>query len=122
MKQGEDVFRLEQFNDKRLYEIATGDFHSLVVASGCNCVDPINSTCKGRYDCNGGSNLYAWGFNIHGQCTGTPTEESVLTPLIVPYFYINKIHVSKIAARRSRSIAVTIDNEVYEWGFVGSEG
>ena len=27
-----------------------------------------------------------------------------------------------VAARRSRSIAITNDNEVYEWGFVGSDG
>jgi alpha-tubulin suppressor-like RCC1 family protein len=42
-----------------------GDFHTLVIANGCNCVDPINSKCQGP-TCNGGSNLYAFGFNIHG--------------------------------------------------------
>jgi len=51
-----------------------------------------------------------------------PSEESVLTPQIVPFFYVNKKKVSKIAARRSRSIAITANNEVFEWGFVGSEG
>ena len=28
----------------------------------------------------------------------------------------------KIAARRSRSIAITTENKVYEWGFVGDDG
>ena len=27
-----------------------------------------------------------------------------------------------VAACRARSVAVTTDNEVYEWGFTGSEG
>ena len=51
-----------------------------------------------------------------------PSEEPVLLPSIIPYFYANKIQVDKIAARRSRSIAVSTTNQVYEWGFVGSEG
>lgn len=99
-----------------------GDFHTLVVASGCNCVDPVNDKCLGREKCNGGSDLYAWGYNIHGQCNGIPSEESVLGPAIVPFFKKHNYQVSKVAARRSRSIAITTENRVYEWGFVGSEG
>ena len=45
-----------------------------------------------------------------------------MIPKIVPWFHVNKKTVTNIAARRSRSIAITSDNEVYEWGFVGSEG
>jgi len=30
--------------------------------------------------------------------------------------------VKLVAACRARSVAVTTDNEVYEWGFTGSEG
>jgi len=51
-----------------------------------------------------------------------PSEESVLTPQIVPFFKTNGYKISKIAARRSRSIAITTENKVYEWGFVGSDG
>jgi alpha-tubulin suppressor-like RCC1 family protein len=40
----------------------------------------------------------------------------------VPYFWVEKKQISKIAARRLRSIAVTTEGEVFEWGFVGSEG
>jgi hypothetical protein len=98
-----------------------GDFHTLVIANGCNCVDPINSQCEGK-TCNGGSNLYAFGFNIHGQCDGVPSEGSILIPKIVPWFHVNGKTVTNVAARRSRSIAITSDNEVFEWGFVGSEG
>jgi alpha-tubulin suppressor-like RCC1 family protein len=79
-KSGENVFKLKQFNNRKVHEIAVGDFHTLVVASGCNCVDPVNDVCQGREACNGGSNLYAWGFNIHGQCSGMPTEQSILIP------------------------------------------
>lgn len=118
---GERVFRLEQFNQKRVFEIAVGDFHTLVLASGCNCTDPIDSSCQGQFTCEGGCNLYAWGFNIHGQCDGMPSEQSVLLPKIVPYFFVHGIQIQKIAARRSRSIAISNDDEVFEWGFVGSD-
>lgn len=117
----DSIFRLEQFNQRKIFEIAVGDFHTLVVASGCNCVDPLNDACLGKDKCSGGADLYAWGFNIHGQCDGAPSEEPVLVPRIVPFFSINRMKISKIAARRSRSLAVTESNEVYEWGFVGSE-
>jgi hypothetical protein len=63
---GESIFKLEQFNQRKVYKIATGDFHNLAIASGCNCIDPINDRCEGRYTCNGGCDLYAWGFNVHG--------------------------------------------------------
>jgi len=39
----------------------------------------------------------------------------------VPFFEGRK-KVKLVSACRSRSIAVTTDNEVYEWGFTGSEG
>jgi alpha-tubulin suppressor-like RCC1 family protein len=51
-----------------------------------------------------------------------PSEEPVLSPKIVPFFRTNNYKINKIAARRSRSIAITSENKVYEWGFVGSEG
>ena len=65
---------------RKIHEIAVGDFHTLVVAAGCNCVDSVNDSCYGRDTCEGGSDLYAWGFNIHGQCNGMPSEEPVLVP------------------------------------------
>lgn len=77
-KAGEQIFRLPQFNQRKMLEIAVGDFHTLVVASGCNCTDPIHGTCQGRNVCNGGSELLSWGFNVHGQCNGIPTEDPIL--------------------------------------------
>ena len=59
------MHRLEQFNQKKIYEISMGDFHTLVLASGCSCVGPFDE-CNGKYDCEGGCDLYAFGFNIHG--------------------------------------------------------
>lgn len=65
---GERVYRLEQFNQRRVFQIAMGDFHTLVLASGCNCTDPVSSDgqCQGMFDCNGGADLYCYGFNVHG--------------------------------------------------------
>ena len=39
----------------------------------------------------------------------------------MPFFQQNRLRISKIAARRSRSLAVTQFNDVYEWGFLGSD-
>lgn len=51
--------------------MALGDFHTLALASGCNCYDPVRDyRCLGQLDCNGGSDLYAWGLNMHGQVNG----------------------------------------------------
>jgi len=50
-----------------------------------------------------------------------PSDKSILTPKIVPFFRCSGKHVVKIAARRSRSLAITDTNDVYEWGFVGSD-
>lgn len=102
--------------------MVAGDFHILVLASGCNCIDPIHDDCRGQFLCNGGCDLYSWGFNVYGQCDGIPSEKSVLTPKIVPFFSSNGIKIDKIAARRSRSLAVAYkSNDVYEWGSVESE-
>jgi hypothetical protein len=115
------VHGLYQFHNRKIYQVAVGDFHTLAIASGCNCVDPVRSKCLGRDLCNGGSDLYAWGFNMHGQVDGNPSPKSILEPKIVPFFVARK-KVKLIAACRARSIAVTNDNEVYEWGFTGEEG
>jgi hypothetical protein len=77
-------------NNRKVFELAMGDFHTLAVISGCNCVDPINDKCEGQFKCKEGSNLFSWGFNIHGQCDGIPSEESKLEPKIVPYFLLQK--------------------------------
>ena len=50
-----------------------------------------------------------------------PTEKPVMSPKIVPFFE-TKNKVKLIASCRSRSIAVTEENKVFEWGFTGSEG
>ena len=103
--------------------MAVGDFHSLAIVSGCQCVDPIrNSGCLGQNQCGGGSDLYSWGFNMHGQVNGVPSERPILEPAIVPFFLAGKKQVKLVAACRARSIAVTTNNEVYEWGFTGSDG
>eukprot|EP00347_Sterkiella_histriomuscorum_P023980 403332724 len=117
----ERVHVLPQFNMRKLYQIAVADFHTLALASSCNCVDQFKDRCKGEFECNGGSVLFGWGFNMHGQVNGMPSERPVLMPKIVPFFEGRK-QVKLIAACRSRSIAVTAENEVYEWGFTGEEG
>lgn len=44
---GESVFRLEQFNQRKIFQLIMGDFHTLAIASGCQCVDELVDTCKG---------------------------------------------------------------------------
>jgi len=36
--------------------------------------------------CNGGSILFGWGFNIHGQVNGIPSDKPLLMPKIIPFF------------------------------------
>lgn len=57
---------------------------------------------------------------MHGQVDGFPSEKPILEPKIIPFFYGRK-KISLIAACRSRSVAITTENEVYEWGFTGSD-
>ena len=90
----------------------------MILASGCNCVDPIKDKCDGKHECNGGCNLYAFGYNKFGQSNGIPSDSALLVPQIVPYFVYKKIKIEKIAAIRSRSVAISTENDVYEWGFV----
>ena len=113
------VHTLHELNYKRLYQVAVGDFHTLALASGCTCLTVKGGTCKGLEAC--GADLYAWGFNMHGQVDGRPSQEPVLRPRIVPFF-VGKKKVTHLSACRSRSIAVTSDNQVFEWGFTGSDG
>ena len=51
--------------------------------------------------------VYAFGFNVHGQVDGLPSEMSVLKPKIV-HFFIGK-KVTRVAACRSRSLALADD-------------
>ena len=116
------IYSLSQFTNKKVYEIAVGDYHTIAIVSGCNCVDSINGTaqnCKGRNKCNGGSDVYGWGANTHGQVDGFPSQENINTPQIIPYFNMNKqVSISHIAVSRSRCIAVSNQTcEVYEWGY-----
>ena len=61
----ESVHKLDAFNYRKVYEVACGDFHTLVLASGCNHVQPFDQ-CEGQFECEGGTDLFAFGFNIHG--------------------------------------------------------
>lgn len=57
---------------------------------------------------------------MHGQIDGIPSDKPVLEPKIISFFS-NQKKVTKIAACRSRSVAITSELEVYEWGFTGSD-
>lgn len=58
---------------------------------------------------------------MQGQVDGVPSDKPVLKPKIVPFFE-GRYKIKLVAASRSRSIAVTDQNEVFEWGFIGEEG
>ena len=115
------AYTLEAFTNKKIYTMAIGDYHSVLIASGCNCVDTINGTareCKGRNDCNGGSDVYSWGQNNHGQVNGIPSDD-ISVPQIIPFFNSRKyLPITHVAICRSRSIAISnFSQEVYEWGY-----
>lgn len=76
-----------------MFAIATGDYHTIVVASGCNCVDTLvgsSGACKGQKECNGGSDVYSWGSNTLGQVDGRASQEPVIKPIMIPFFVTNK--------------------------------
>ena len=63
---GDKIFTLAQFTNRKVADIAVGDYHSLVVASGCTCmsskIDSIGN-CEGLNVCNKGPDVLAWGQN-----------------------------------------------------------
>jgi len=64
----ERIYFLDEFTNKKIYAFAVGDYHSVLIASGCNCVDSIDGSakgCKGQSHCNGGADVYSWGLNTH---------------------------------------------------------
>jgi len=70
-----------------------GDYHTIVVASGCNCVDSLvgsSGTCKGQKECNGGSDVYSWGSNTLGQVDGRASREPVIKAIMIPFFVTKK--------------------------------
>ena len=107
----ERIYTLSEFVNKKIHAFAVGDYHSVLIASGCNCVDSIEGTsrgCLGQTQCNGGADVYAWGLNSHAQVSGFPTEEPIGVPKIIPYFNMNKnVAISHIAVSRSRCVAVS---------------
>lgn len=116
------AYTLSDFTNKKIHAYEVGDYHSLLIASGCNCVDSIEGSakgCQGIQKCNGGADIYSWGHNTHSQVLGYPTEEPVGVPKIVPYFNMNKnVAISHIAVSRSRNVAVSNQTmEVFEWGY-----
>ena len=112
------IYSLSEFTNRKIHAFATGDYHSVLIASETGCVDTIDGKASGS-NSNGGTDVYSWGLNSHGQVTGFPTEEPIGVPKIVPYFNMNRnVEISHIAVSRSRCIAVSNQTmEVYEWGY-----
>ena len=95
--------------------MATGDFHTLVVCETFKDQDNENSVNTNVGD----TDIISFGLNQYGQINGTPSEKSVLEPRIIPFFIGKSPKI--VSACRSRSVCMTEDGKVYEWGFVGSE-
>ena len=41
------IYSLSEFVNKKVHAFAVGDYHSVLIASGCNCVDSIEGTARG---------------------------------------------------------------------------
>ena len=67
------IFRLLELTNRKLLSFGVGDYHTLVVASGCSHVDILGGDadkCEGIKECCGGTDVYGWGLNKHGQVNG----------------------------------------------------
>jgi len=95
----------ELFNLK-VIDACCGDFHTLVLTKG-TIVAP---NTKDEY-----TDIYGFGQNIYGQITGNTLKKNIVRPEIVPFF-IGK-EIKSIDAKGSRSVAITSEGEIYEWGF-----
>ncbi|CAI2379944.1 unnamed protein product [Moneuplotes crassus] len=111
----EKYITLDELYSKKISSIATGDFHTLIICENLgekDGNDKINTNV-------GDTDIIAFGLNQHGQVNSVPSEESVKTPKIVPFFIGKKPQL--VSACRSRSVALVDNGKVYEWGFLGSE-
>ncbi len=54
--------------------------------------------------------IFAWGMNMHGQVDGLPSENSIVSPKILPPF-LGKT-VTAISASRQRTVALVAGREV----------
>ena len=106
---------INELINKKISSIATGDFHTIVVAELLKSekdLENINTDI-------GDTDVIGFGFNKHGQVDGIPSQDSILYPKVVPFFIGKRVKI--VGACRSRSVALTQDGSVYEWGFVGSD-
>ena len=77
---------LPELIHKKINSVACGDFHTMLVVSGCTCMRDDTLPCQGLYECCGGSDVMGFGYNIHGQVNGIPSEQAVTTPQIISHF------------------------------------
>jgi Regulator of chromosome condensation (RCC1) repeat len=96
---------VEELKNANIEKLAAGQFHSLALNFG-------------------GTALYAWGENKYGQL-GVKDEHGnipvrVATPTRVDFMDCD-VAIGSIAAGESHSMAVTMNKDVYTWGF-GSQG
>jgi alpha-tubulin suppressor-like RCC1 family protein len=85
------VYNLREFTNKKVYSMAVGDHHIIVSASEANFEDLPGQTAKVEENKNfmpkkKVSDVYAWGYNYHGQVDCIPSETSITRPKIIPFF------------------------------------
>ncbi len=95
----------------------------MALVSACSCANVYspNYACQGKFECNGGTEVFGWGENSGGQITGDleflPFIDS---PHLVRQFS-NKNIVGVTAKKRS-SLAFDYNGNIYEWGGATSTG
>ena len=105
---------LNEFYNCKISSVATGDFHTLVI---CEVMTTKDSK---EIDTNAGNtDILSFGLNQYGQVDGIPSFESILYPKVISFFIGKRPRL--VSACRSRSVALTEDGKVYEWGFLGSD-
>ncbi len=65
-----------------------------------------------------GTNLGYMGLGPDEELYETYVEDGdcVYTPIKIPYFYVNKIKIKKIACGDSHSLALSENNQIFSWG------
>ena len=107
-----EIIEVLWFANKTIKSITCGDHHTLAI------IEHMKPEKDALIQLKAGESVMGFGYNYQGQVTGYKREEEEVShkmlPSLIPLF--EKRRVSHIAAKMSRSVCVTQNLEVYEWG------
>lgn len=105
---------LPELRGKLVLKASCGDFHTLLLVSGCPHVARHEDCPNGIDNCNGGTDVLAWGDNSCGQVISIPTQAAIRRPTGLG-FLVGK-HVKELTASKRISGAILGSGEFLIWG------